>query len=65
MLFPEAIGPWFEPYGGSDPRTQPRKERFVLYVLKSVPQRLKPSRAQALYGTAEAVPFVRQSSATS
>jgi hypothetical protein len=44
MLFPEAIGPWFEPYGRSDPRTQPRKEmNFALYVSKSVPQR--PSSA--------------------
>jgi hypothetical protein len=34
---------------------------FALHVLKSVPQRLKPSSKHASYGTAEAVPFVRQS----
>jgi hypothetical protein len=33
-----------------------------LKVWKGVPQRLKPSSAQALFGTAEAVPFVRKSS---
>jgi hypothetical protein len=30
-------------------------------VWKSVPQRLKPLSTQTIYGTAEAVPFVRQS----
>src|SRR5450631_4331832 len=36
---------------------------FALQVSKSVPQRLlKPSCVHASYGTAEAVPFVRQSS---
>jgi hypothetical protein len=36
---------------------------FALYVSKNVPQRLKPSSAQGIYGTAaEAVPFVRHSS---
>jgi hypothetical protein len=42
-------------------RTQMRRGDFALYVTKSVPQRLKPSSAQTIYGTAEAVPFVRQS----
>jgi hypothetical protein len=41
------------------------RDDFALYVSKSVPQRLKPSTAQAIYGTAEAVPFVRQSSPAS
>jgi hypothetical protein len=27
-------------------------------LLKTVPQRLKPSRDQGIYGTAQAVPFV-------
>jgi hypothetical protein len=38
------------------------RDDFTLYVSKCVPQRLKPSNAQTTYGTAEAVPFVRQSS---
>jgi hypothetical protein len=29
--------------------------------LKTVPRRLKPSRDQGFYGTAEAVPFVERS----
>jgi hypothetical protein len=32
---------------------------FCEGVLKSVPQRLKPSFADGFYGTAEAVPFVK------
>jgi hypothetical protein len=34
---------------------------FAPYASKSVPRRLKPSSAQRIYGTAEPVPFVRQS----
>jgi hypothetical protein len=41
-------------------RTQAQRDDFALYVSKSVPQR--PSSAQTIYRTAEAVPFVRQSS---
>jgi hypothetical protein len=41
------------------------RDDFAPYVSKSVPQRLKPSSAQAVYGTAKPVPFVRQSSPTS
>jgi hypothetical protein len=34
------------------------RDDFALYVLKSVPQRLKAVERQTIYGTAEAVPFV-------
>jgi hypothetical protein len=36
----------------------PNERRGTAYVSKSVPQQLKPSSEQAIYGTAEAVPFV-------
>jgi hypothetical protein len=40
-------------------RTQPaERDDFALYVSKSVPQ-LKPASMQAIYGTAEPVPFVK------
>jgi hypothetical protein len=38
-----------------------RNGRVEAWASKSVTQRLKPSGAQTVYGTAEPVPFVRQS----
>jgi hypothetical protein len=43
--------------------TAAERDDFAPYVSKSVPQR--PSSTQAIYGTAEAVPIVRQSSPAS
>ena len=41
------------------PDATAQSEDFGPYESKGVPQRLKPSGAQPIYGTAEAVPFVK------
>jgi hypothetical protein len=58
--------PWSEVTAGTFFQTSvtnaaAKRHDFALWVSKSVPQRLKPSSAQTIYGTAEPVPFVRLS----